>query len=64
MVKDIRMPPGNLWKPDILMYNRYSLLYSCQRHFAKFHRARSGEGTYSYSGFLLVESAYNLLKIC
>merc|ERR1719336_1012349 len=24
MVKDIRMPPGNLWKPDILMYNSAS----------------------------------------
>ena len=23
MVKDIRMPPSNLWKPDILMYNRW-----------------------------------------
>ena len=22
MVKDIRMPPSSLWKPDILMYNR------------------------------------------
>ena len=22
-VKDIRVPPNNLWKPDILMYNRY-----------------------------------------
>ena len=22
-VKDIRMPPSSLWKPDILMYNRY-----------------------------------------
>jgi nicotinic acetylcholine receptor alpha-7 len=22
-VKDIRVPPGQLWKPDILMYNRY-----------------------------------------
>ena len=21
-VKDIRVPPGQLWKPDILMYNR------------------------------------------
>ena len=21
-VKDIRVPPNNLWKPDILMYNR------------------------------------------
>ena len=23
-VKDIRVPPANLWKPDILMYNRFS----------------------------------------
>ena len=23
-VKDIRVPPNNLWKPDILMYNRYT----------------------------------------
>ena len=23
-VKDIRVPPSNLWKPDILMYNRWS----------------------------------------
>ena len=22
-VKDIRMPPSSLWKPDILMYNRW-----------------------------------------
>ena len=21
-IKDIRMPPSGLWKPDILMYNR------------------------------------------
>ena len=25
-VKDIRVPPNNLWKPDILMYNRYTFL--------------------------------------
>ena len=25
-VKDIRVPPSSLWKPDILMYNRSSLL--------------------------------------
>ena len=23
-VKDIRVPPATLWKPDILMYNRYN----------------------------------------
>ena len=22
-VQDIRVPPGQLWKPDILMYNRF-----------------------------------------
>ena len=27
-VKDIRVPPSSLWKPDILMYNRSSLLPS------------------------------------
>ena len=27
-VKDIRVPPSSLWKPDILMYNRSSLLSS------------------------------------
>ena len=24
-VKDIRVPPSSLWKPDILMYNRLDL---------------------------------------
>ena len=22
-IEDIRMPPSKLWKPDVLMYNRY-----------------------------------------
>jgi hypothetical protein len=28
-LKDIRMPPSTLWKPDILMYNRYAPIFSC-----------------------------------
>ena len=24
-VQDVRIPPSSLWKPDILMYNRYQL---------------------------------------
>ena len=27
-VKDIRVPPNDLWKPDILMYNRYHRIIS------------------------------------
>ena len=27
-VKDIRVPPANLWKPDILMYNRFGETFS------------------------------------
>ena len=26
-IKDIRIPPSSLWKPDILMYNRYLNLF-------------------------------------
>ena len=26
-IKDIRIPPAQLWKPDILMYNRSVLLH-------------------------------------
>ena len=25
-VQDVRIPPSSLWKPDILMYNRYTFL--------------------------------------
>ena len=32
-VKDIRVPPNNLWKPDILMYNRLSWQIN---HYPKF----------------------------
>ena len=24
-VQDVRIPPSSLWKPDILMYNRWSV---------------------------------------
>ena len=31
-VKDIRVPPSSLWKPDILMYNRSSHLSSWSKY--------------------------------
>lgn len=26
-VKDLRIPPHRIWKPDVLMYNRYENVY-------------------------------------
>lgn len=25
-VKDLRIPPHRIWKPDVLMYNRYKII--------------------------------------
>ena len=35
-IKDIRIPPSRLWKPDILMYNRYIVLVKIFMSYSKF----------------------------
>ena len=45
-IKDIRIPPSSLWKPDILMYNRYYRQFLTVLNTLAFSASEAFDGTY------------------
>ena len=54
-VRDLRIPPHRLWKPDVLMYNRWVILYFVF-YFVK-------NNCYNYKENIIVFTAFKFIKI-